>query len=62
MKAVTGHGSDSVLQGYINHGQLSRTTAANAVSVGQKRTFSETESAAVTTAGASSSRSTVPVQ
>lgn len=44
MKAISGHKSDSVLQGYIDHSQLTRSTAANAVAVGQKRSFEEMDS------------------
>lgn len=44
IKAVSGHKSDSVVQGYIDHSKLSRSTAANAVAVvGQKRSIEEVD-------------------
>jgi len=44
IKAVSGHKSDSVVQGYIDHSKLLRSTAANAVAVvGQKRSIEEVD-------------------
>jgi len=58
MKAVTGHRSDSVIQGYMDHGRFSRSTAANAVAVGQKRAFEQADTVANGPVASSSSRST----